>query len=798
MDNLLRDARYVYRALARTPGYTAAVALTLALGIGAMTAVFTLIDRALIRPLPYPDTDRLVLIREQNSQSDWNTSVADFQGIAEQSRSFDAVAAARTMDLILTGADGPQWVSARAVTAGFFDVLGLAPARGRAFQPGEDRLAEARVVVLGHALAERHFGTETDPLGRTLVLDGEPHVVVGVMPPGAEGYPGMRAELWPILQLAEPTRRGPFSLTTIGRLKEGVSVPQATDDLAAVSRALFALWQVDFRDETARLVPRSLHAAILGNVGEFLQVAFGAVLVVLLIAIVNVSNLAMMRTAERARDLAVRAVLGASRRSVARLLLTEACVLGALAGVLGLGLAALLLELYRAFGPDLPGLAELRIDARAAAFGSVIALLGGAVVGAIPLLFDGSGRGNVAPNPARGATASRGQQLMRNGLVALELALALPLLVAAGLLINSLVKLQHVDPGFDADRLLSARVRLLETSYPDAAARMTLWDRALEDVRAIPGVSSAALAGVLPPACGCYNNFDVVGRPAEQGSQPQSAWVAVTAGYFDALGVPLLDGRTFDTRDTPETTPVVVVTETWAARYFPGESVVGKQLIEGGNTSDPVTIVGIVGDLKFDGLDGPGDTVFAFMNQGWPNNPAYLHLRTNVEPTAIAGALRATLQRLDSALVPTELTTLSSVLDESLSDRRHWAALISSFALSAVLLAAVGVFAVLMYYVSRQYREIAIRLALGADARGVTWLVLARGLACALVGIAIGAVLAAVVTLALESLLFGVGRLDAPTLVGASALLLGITLLACWVPARRAARIEPMQALRQD
>jgi hypothetical protein len=272
----------------------------------------------------------------------------------------------------------------------------------------------------------------------------------------------------------------------------------------------------------------------------------------------------------------------------------------------------------------------------------------------------------------------------------------------------------------------------------------------------------------------------------------------VTAGYFDALGVPLLDGRTFDTRDTPETTPVVVVTETWAARYFPGESVVGKQLIEGGNTSDPVTIVGIVGDVKFDGLDGPGDTVFAFMNQGWPNNPAYLHLRTNVEPTAIAGALRATLQRLDSALVPTELTTLSSVLDESLSDRRHWAALISSFALSAVLLAAVGVFAVLMYYVSRQYREIAIRLALGADARGVTWLVLARGLACALVGIAIGAVLAAVVTLALESLLFGVGRLDAPTLVGASALLLGITLLACWVPARRAARIEPMQALRQD
>jgi hypothetical protein len=260
----------------------------------------------------------------------------------------------------------------------------------------------------------------------------------------------------------------------------------------------------------------------------------------------------------------------------------------------------------------------------------------------------------------------------------------------------------------------------------------------------------------------------------------------------------LLAGRSFDTRDTPETTSVVVVTESWAARYFPGESAVGKQLYEGGNTSEPVTIIGVVGDVKFDGLERPGDTVFAPMSQGWPNNPAYLHLRTSIDPAAITGPVRATLQRLDLALVPTELTRFSSLLDESLSDRRHWATLIGGFALSAVLLAGVGVFAVLMYYVSRQHREIAIRLALGADARGVTWLVLARGLGCALVGIAAGGVLASFVTLVLESLLFGVERLDPLTLISACLLLLGTTLLACWVPARRAARIDPMQALREE
>jgi predicted permease len=795
---LLRSARHLLRAFWRKPGYTVAVVLTLALGIGAMTTVFALIDRVLIRPLPYPETDRLVLIRERNSQSEWNTSVADFQGIAERSQSFDAVASARAMDLILAGADGPQWVSARAVTARFFDVMGVVPARGRAFEAGEDRPGETRVVVLGHAFAERHFGTNTDPLRRTLVLDGEPHVVVGVLPAGADRFPGMQAELWPVLQLAEPTRRGPFSLTTVGRLKQGVTLAQAANDLAGVSRSLLERWQADFRDETARLVARPLRDAILGDVAELLWIAFGAVFVVLLIAIVNVSNLSLMRNTERAQDLAVRAALGASRARLARHLLSEGCVLGAVAGLLGLGLAALLLDVYRTFGPDLPGLTELGIDARAAMFGSAIALLGGAVVGAIPLFIDGMGRELTMPVAARGATAHRGQQLMRNGLVVLELALALPLLVAAGLLITSLFKLKSVDLGFDADRLLSARARLLETNHPDATARMALWDRALEELRAIPGVSATAIASVLPPACGCYNNFDVVGRPAEQGGEPQSAWVAVTAGYFEALGVPLLDGRSFDTRDTPETASVVVVTESWAARYFPGESAVGKQLYEGGNMSEPVTIIGVVGDVKFDGLERPGDTVFAPMSQGWPNNPAYLHLRTSIEPAAITGSVRATLRRLDPALVPTELTTLSSLIDESLSARRHWATLISGFAISAVLLAGVGVFAVLMYYVSHQYREIAIRLALGADARGVIWLVLSRGLGCALVGIATGGVLASFLTLALESLLFGVARFDALTLIGACSVLLGITLLACWVPARRAARIDPMQALRQD
>ena len=798
MNGVFGELRLGVRVLRRRPGYALTVIATLALGIAAVTAVFTLVDRVLLRPLPFPDASQLVLIRQQNPQADWNTSVVDHQAIAAQTRSLESVASMRTMDVILTGGAEPRWVSARSVTADFFRVLGIAPARGRGFNAGEDQPGAARAVVLGHAFAERQFGG-ADPLGRSLVLDGLPHTVVGIMPPGMESLSVVRADLWPILQLEAPERRGPFFLGTIARMKSATTVEQSADDLAEISRRLFPLWQQGFQDSTARLVPRSLHDAVIGGSQRFLWVALGAVIVVLLIAVVNVANLVLMRSAERSQDLSVHAALGASRRRIGRILIVESLLLTTIGAAAGLALAVILLELYRTLGPVLPRLAEVSIDLRVTALAGGVALASGLLFGTLPLLFDGVGRRARVPTQARGASASRGQQWLRQALVALEFALALPLLVAAGLLIHSLYQLQRVDPGFDSSHLLTARLRLLETNHPDTMERFAFWTRTLDELRAIPGVSAAGLADVVPPSCGCYNNFDLVGRPADQGNQPQSPWIAVTRDYFETLGVPVLDGRGFDDgRDTPDSPPVLVVTASWAKRYFPGESPVGKRLYEGGDTTREVEIVGVVGDVRFDGLESAGDAVFAPVSQGWRNNPIYLHLRTGPEPLALVEPVRAALQRLDPTLVPAEVSTMEGLLADSLGTHRHWAAVIAGFALSAVALAAIGVFGVLAYYVSRQQREIGIRLALGADTRRVASMVMRRGIACAIAGTALGVVLALFLTKGLEALLFEVERLDPINLIGACFLLLAIAVAACWLPARRAAGIDPMIALRHE
>lgn len=793
------DLRGALRALMRRPGYALMVIATLALGIGAATAVFTLIDGVMLRPLPYPDADRLVLIEQSNPRGRWNTSVVDFQAIRDGQGSFEAVAAIQSLDVVMTGAGDPQWVRAGWVTADFFRVMAVAPARGRALQPGDDAADAARVAVVSQAFVERQFGAGADALGRTVNLDGTAFTIVGVMPPGAEQLPGMRADVWPAMQLRTPERRGPFMLRTVARLRDGASVEQAANELAVVSRRLFPLWQQGFGDETALLSPRSLHDAVVGHTGSVLWVAFGAVLVVLLIALVNIANLVLMRVTERAQDLTVRAALGASRKCLARLLITESLLLAALGGLAGVVLAAVLVELYRALGPALPRLAQVAIDGRVLAFAGGAMLFSGIFFGVVPLLFGGIGKGVPAQREARGATAGAGQQLFRNGLVTLQFALALPLLIAAGLLVNSLVQLQRVDPGFAPEHLLTARVRLLETTHADAPARLAFWERALPQLRAVPGVLSAGLAtGVPPDAPWSWNNFDLVGRSVGAGSQPMSPWTAVSADYFQMLGVPLLEGRAFAASDTPDTPPVVIVSRSWAERYFPGETAVGKQLYEGGDTENPVTVIGVVGDVKFDGLKSPGEAVYAPIAQGWPNNPIYLYLRTGPEPLALVEPLRAALQRLDPALVPAEVTTMDSRLRESLSDQRHWAAVIAGFALAAVLLSAVGVFGVLSYYVSRQQREIGIRLAVGADARRIVRMVVRRGFGYALAGTAIGIVLALFLTRGLESLLFDIGRTDPPTLIGACTLLLAIAFAACWLPARRASRVDPMVALRYE
>jgi predicted permease len=795
---MIGELRQAMRTLGRTPAYTLNVLAMLALGVGATTAVFGLVTGVVLKPLPFPDAERLVLVRQRNPQAEWNTSVVDFRAIQERTVSFDGVAAMRRFDVLMTGSAEAQWVEARAATADYFRVMGILPAHGRSFDPGDDRSGAERVVVIGSAFAERRFGSGVDPLGQSLTLDGHPHTIVGVMPTGAESLPAMSAEIWPVLQLAEPTRRGPFMLSTLARMKPGVTYTQAMNELAAVSDALFPEWQAGFQDESALLAPRSLHEVITGDAGRYLWTAFAAAAAVLLIALVNVANLVLMRVAERAQELGIRAALGATRWRMVRLLIAEAFVLAAVGGALGVGLAQFMLDFYGSLGAAVPRLSEVSIDRQVLAFAIGMAALSGVIVSTVPLLFRNFGTPGGAARRAMGASAGRRQRWCQNSLVALEFALALPLLVASLLLFHSLTGLQRVDPGFDARHLLTARVQLQESTYPDRESRQAFWARALSELRAIPGVLSVGLAGVLPPQCGCYNNFEIVGRTTGEGSQPQSPWVPVSDGYFGALGIPLAEGRVFDGRDVPDSQPVLVVTESWARRHFPGQPAVGRELYEGGDRSRAFTIVGVVGDVRFDGLESPGEAVFAPMSQGWANNPAYLHLRTALDSSTVVAPLRATLRRLDPGLVPTEVTTMGSRLRDAIGMQRHWTAVLTGFALAAILLSALGVFAVLAFYVARQHREIGIRMALGADRHRVTSMLIRRGVGAATTGSILGVAAAVLVMAHIEPLLFEVSRTDPRALATAFAVLMLLAASAAWLPARRAARIDPIQALREE
>jgi len=785
------------RALKRRPGYAVLVTGTLALGMGAATAVFALVHSILLTSLPFPEAERLVMIRNQNPQGTWNTSVVDFRALEAEASAFESVAAMRPVDVLVGSGEGATWVQGRRVTARFFDVFGLRAARGRTFAAGEDAAGALPVVVLGRSFADREFSGR-DPVGQTLLLDGRAHTVVGVMGEGVEDHPAIQADLWPVLQLAQPDRRGPFFLSTVARLKPGITLAGAARDLEALSRRLFPIWSRGFKDETARLSPFALRRVVVAGADSFLWVAFGAVAVVLLIALVNAANLMLMRLAQRRTDLAVHAALGAGRWRLARLVMSENALLVAAGALGGIALARVLLAEYRAFGPAVPRLAEVGMSGGVIAFAVAIAV-GSAVVFTLLPVAAGAVGGQAALTPAaRGASTGREGQRLRDGLVVLEFALALPLLIAAGLLSNSLQRLQSVDPGFDPKGLLTASVRLPEAAYREPAARTAFWARAAAELRGLPGVTGVAITGAMPPACGCHNNFDIVGRPAPQGNEPQSPWVPVDAGYFEALGVPLLEGRLFDARDTPDSPGVLVVSASWAKRHLPGESAIGRALYDGGNRAQERTIVGVVGDVRYDGIDQAGEVVFAPVSQGWDGPSMSVVLRSRNDPLAQARPLQQALRRLEPSIVPADVATMDTLLRDALGGRRHWAAVIAGFASSALALAAVGIFGVLAYQVANRQREIGVRQALGADARSIVLLVLQRGLACAAVGVGVGGVLAAFATKSLESLLFEVGRGDPRTWVAACSVLLVVAALACWLPAQRAARVDPVAALRHE
>jgi predicted permease len=798
LDDLGADVRYALRGLRRSPGFALTAALTLALGIGATSAVFSAVHAVLLAPLPYPAPERLVRVHMQFSpRNRGGISDVDWLAIRDQQRGFESAALYRGGGAAASIGGRAEWVSTGRVTADFFRTLGVTLARGRGFQKGDDAPGAPPVVVVSEGFWRRHFG-EGDPVGRTLVLDRVAHTVVGVLPGGEQRHAGLRAEVWPILQPATPTRRGPFGSAAVARLREGVTLDAAARDLAAISVRIFPIWQTSFQGKAARLTPMPLRDAIVGNASRALAVLAAGVALVLLIAIANVANLVLVRALGRAREMAVRTALGAGRSRLARMLLTESLVLGAVGGVGGVAVAVLGLAALNKAGPQLPRLDEAHLDVRVLLFTLGAALASGLLVGLYPLAFGVSrSLGTTMRSGDRRTGATRGARVFQGALVASEFALAVPLLVGAGLLLQSFLRLQRVDPGFDARNLLAAQITLPTTAYGDAAAMERFWEEAQRRVRRIPGVIEVGLTSTLPPDNGGdVNNFDLLDRPVEPGvAEPVAPWAMVTPELFPALGIPLLEGRAFGPRDDADAPPVALVSRTWARRFFPNETAIGKRMYSGGcRECPPTTVVGIVGDVKYLGLANDADAVYQPV-RGAGFSSMFLVVRTATAPASLIAAVRESIHSIDPEVPLRDLAPMEDRLSESVADPRRLTWLLGSFAAAAVVLAALGVFGVMSYAVAQQRREIGVRIALGADARTVVAMIVRRGLARALAGLAVGLFLALYGTRLLRAMLFDVSATDPATVVGAPLLLLVVAALACWLPGRRAARIHPAEVI---
>jgi putative ABC transport system permease protein len=794
------DIRYALRGLRRNPGFASAAILVLGIGIGVATATFAVVDAVLIAELPVPHADRMVRVYPKPTRTMANLSVVDFLAIRE-ARSFAGVGALAPRDMALSGVGDPRLVPAGRVTAGFFEALSVRPAAGRLIEATDEAPGAPAVVVLTHGLATRLFGAPDTAVGRALTLDGRSHAVVGVLPAGVAdraGLAGVRAELWPALQLSTPTRRGPFWIRGIARLGDGVTLDAARRELNGISARLFPIWAASFQDREVQFTPVPLRAAIVGSADLRVSLFAGAVGLVLLVAVVNVATLVLVRAAARGPELAVRTALGAPRDRVARLLVVEGLTLTALAGAGGAVLAALAVRLAGALAPSLPRLAEVRFGPGAIGFAVVCTIVAGLVVSLSPLA--GVGRWGATPlrADARRTGESRRSGSLRGALVVGEFALALPLLFGAGLLLNSLLRLQRVDPGFDPSGVVSTSVSLPAARYSDGAAA-AFWRRVETAAAELPAVAAAGLSTELPPdEPSNENNFDLVDDPVPPGAaQPSAPWAGVTNGYFAALDVPLLDGRLFTAGDSGPAPPVVLVSRAWAERFFPRGDAVGRQLVEGGCLSCPLTtVVGVVGDVKYSGIRNSAEAVYSPIAQ-WGARSAHIVARGRAGAAEVQEALRNLVRRLDSEL-PVAEATLTGRLDAELANPRRWTIVIGGFGAAAALLAAIGVFGLMSFVVRQRRREIGVRLALGADQAAVTWMVVRRGMRLAGLGALLGVVLAAVGARWLRVLLFQVAVTDPVTLGAVATILLGAALVACWVPGRRAARISPVEAIAAE
>jgi putative ABC transport system permease protein len=801
-----RAALLSARSLARAPGLTAAIVLTVGVGIGGCATVFAVVDTLFLRPLPYPHPDRLVWIYTDSPPNRWPFSVVDLQALTEQQTSFQAVAAyARNARTFLT-TEGARRLTTVDPTPGFFDLLGIQLLSGRAATTAEGAPGAAATTLVTVDFASRELGSVhpdgSDALGAAVRLDGELHRVIGILP-SSFGPLAADAEVFPTLRLHPPARKGPFFLRVFGRVRDDVAPRQAEAELRAINQRLFPLWADSYQDDRASWGLLDLSTTLRRDAGRLLAILMAAVGMLLLVAAANATSLLLARVTARHRELAVRRALGASRTQVNGHLLVESAILACGGVAVGLVFAWGGIGILPAVaGEYLPRLAEARLSVAVGGFSLALSAACGILFALVPAFHGGGGvaMGAAFPSGGRSSASARDLRLQRL-LVVGQISLVVPLLASAGLLLTSFVKLQSTDPGFTPDNLVSMRISPSEEAFPDPAARGQLWSALLERISGHPGVVAVGVANGRPPLENSgTNNFDLEDRPTPTGqSQPSVPWILAEPGYFETLGVPLLAGRGFEDLDREYSPEVAIVDEAWAERFFPGEEAVGRRFKSGGcTTCDWTTVIGVVGAVPYTGLDGAtAGAVYQPDPLRFSSEP-FLFVRTRREPEQIVETVRRELLRIEPSTTLTQVETGRSLLEGSLAEPRHLTLLLATFSAVALALAIVGLYGITAHSVQRRRGELAVRMALGGSPSSLLRMVLRQGLALAVTGLGMGLLLALGMTGGLATLLHDVSPRDPRILIGVAALLLLVAAAACLVPGWRALRLDPSVALREE
>jgi putative ABC transport system permease protein len=808
LEELAQDLRYGFRMLRAKPGFTAVAALSLALGIGANTVIFSLVNAALLRPLPYPNADRLAAVWEWNIRERHINTVAaaNYADWKARAHAFEDLGYSWDETYTFTGAPNPEAVFGYTFSCNIFSMLGTQPLLGRTFLPEECQPGKDHVVVLSHKLWQRRFGADREIIGRSIQLNHQPYTVVGVMP-SEFAHPSSWQALWTPLALPSDSfsDRKIHALRVLGRLKAGVSLERTQAEMDAIASQLAREYPDNDAGMGVQLWP--IRDFYVGDRKMSLVVLQAGVFVMLLIACVNVANLLLARAAAREREVALRLALGAGTARLFRQFLSEGLLLAMLGGACGLALAFWgISPLTWMFPGNLTDIVDTAhpqewINLRVLLFTLLLSMASGVVFGLAPAFRSSASPGEKLKAGGRSFTVARGKMRLRSGLVVSQMALSLVLLIGAGLLIRSFLRLQARDYGFRTDHVLTLRLTGRSTGGGDDASMTPILTPVIEKIEALPGVEAAGAINA-PPLTGmsAHRNFTIPGQPAlPYGQQPAAGFHVVTPHYFRAMGIRLLRGRGFDERDRKDGPGVIIVNETLARRFFPNEGAIGKQLsVADGGTPAVREIIGVVADTRHEQLaDAPNPEIYRpFAQADWPF--AGIAVRTSGDPLSLAAAVRNAIWSVDKEQPIDDVTTLDERAAASMAPRRANVILLSLFAAIALLLAAVGLYGVIAFSVSRRTQEMGIRMALGAQGRQVTGMVLRKALTLALGGVAIGLFAAAGATRFMGSLLVDVGALDAPTFILVPVVLCAVAVVAAYLPARRASRVDPMVALRYE